>query len=121
MGNTRLNSLGRTAQQELMIHRQISTKRSYDSLETVMDSDAEEDCNVHHQTSHHLNSPPLSPEQSPIRLVSPDLNSVCDVTSFKRRRVTFCDKNLLSAYPILVSPDVSSDEQDCDTIHIKQQ
>jgi len=110
--NTRLNSLGRTAQQELMIHRQISTKRSYDSLETVMDSD--EDSCVHRQSSHHLKSPPSSPEQSPIRLVSPDLNSVCDVSAFKRRRVTFSDKNLLSAYPILVSPDVSSDEQDSD-------
>jgi len=112
--NTRLNSLGRTAQQELMIHRQITTKRSYDSLETVMDSDAEEDGLVHRQSSHHLTSPPSSPEQSPIRLVSPDLNSVCDVSGFKRRRVTFSDKNLLSAYPILVSPDCSSDEQDSD-------
>jgi len=113
--NTRLNSLGRTAQQELMIHRQITTKRSYDSLETVMDSDVSDEGCVHRrQSSLHMTSPPSSPEQSPIRLVSPDLNCVCDVSGFKRRRVTFSDKNLLSAYPILVSPDVSSDEQDSD-------
>jgi hypothetical protein len=120
--NTRLNSLGRTAQQELMVHHQISTKRSYDSLETVMDSDdddehMEEDHSrhSHHRQSplEHLSSPPLSPEQSQIRLVSPDLNCVRDPTGFKRRRVTFSEENLLAAaYPILVSPDVSSDEQD---------
>lgn len=118
--NTRLNSLGQTAQQELMVHRQISTKRSYESLETVLDSDddderMEEDHSRHsHQSPlEHLSSPPLSPEQSQIRLVSPDLNSVCDPTGFKRRRVTFSEENLLvAAYPILVSPNVSSDELD---------
>jgi len=119
--NTRLNSLGRTAQQELMVHHQISSKRSYDSLETVMDSD--DDMEDHRQSSHyhhyqnpleHLTSPPLSPEQSPMRLVSPDLNSVCDPSGFKRRRVTFSEESLLAAYPLLVSPDVSSDEQDND-------
>lgn len=124
--NTRLNSLGRTAQQELMVHHQISTKRSYDSLETVMDSDDDGDEHMeednsrislshHHQSPlEHLSSPPLSPEQSQIRLVSPDMNCVCDPSGFKRRRVTFSEENLLaaSAYPILVSPDVSSDEQD---------
>lgn len=112
--NTRINSLGRTAQEELMIHRQISSKRSYDSLDTVMNSDGEDcDDDIHNRhSSHHLSSPPLSPEQSPLRLVSPDMNSVCEVSGFKRRRVTFSDENLLFAYPILVSPDVSSDEQD---------
>jgi len=111
--NTRLNSLGQTAQQELMVHHQISSKRSYDSLETVMDSDVY-DNEVHPHSSHHLSSPPLSPEQPLVRLVSPDLNSVCGPSGFKRRRVTFSEENLLSAYPVLVSPDVSSDEQDND-------
>jgi len=115
--NTRINSLGRTAQEELMGHRQISSKRSYDSLDTEMDSDVEDcdDDDVHRRrrSSHHLSSPPLSPEQSLLRLVSPDMNnSVCEVSGYKRRRVTFSDENLLFAYPILVSPDVSSDEQD---------
>lgn len=118
--NTRLNSLGYTAQQELMVHNQISSKRSYDSLETVADSDDEDSQDLHHYHHNslnileHLTSPPLSPEQSPLRLVSPDLNSTCDSFGFKRRRVTFSDENLVAAYPILVSPDVSSDEQDND-------
>lgn len=115
--NTRLNSLGRTAQQELS---HISSKRSFDSLETAVESDVENQdyCDQRNhsrpETScQHLSSPPLSPEQSPLRLVSPDLNSVCEVSGgFKRRRVTFCDETLLSAYPILVSPDASCDEQD---------
>jgi len=119
--NTRLNSLGRTAQQELMVHHQISSKRSYDSLETVMDSEDDDMDDHRHSSQHHryqnpldhLTSPPLSPEQSPLRLVSPDLNSVCDPSGFKRRRVTFSEENLsAAAYPMLVSPDVSSDEQD---------
>jgi len=120
--NTRLNSLGQTAQQELMVHRQISTKRSYESLETVLDSDDDDERMEEDQSRHshhhqspleHLSSPPLSPEQSQIRLVSPDLNCVCDPTGFKRRRVTFSEENLLvAAYPILVSPNVSSDELD---------
>ncbi|OEU12168.1 hypothetical protein FRACYDRAFT_219568, partial [Fragilariopsis cylindrus CCMP1102] len=110
----------RTAQQELMVHRQISTKRSYESLETVLDSDDDDERMEEDQSRHshqspleHLSSPPLSPEQSQLRLVSPDLNSVCDPTGFKRRRVTFSEENLLvAAYPILVSPNVSSDELD---------
>jgi len=103
--NTRLNSLGRTAKAELMVHRQISSKRSFDSMSTVMDSDDEMD----HLPSNSLSSPPLSPEQ-PLRLVSPELNCSCEPsnTSSKRRRVTFCDNEV--SYPTLVSPDVSSDE-----------
>jgi hypothetical protein len=103
--NTRLNSLGRTAKEELMVHSQISSKRSFDSMSTVMDSDDE----IEH---HHLSSPPLSPEQ-PLRLVSPELNCTGDssnTSSFKRRRVTFSEDEVSDVYPTLVSPDVSSDE-----------
>lgn len=94
--NTRLNALGKTSKQCLML--QISSKRSFESLETV---DEDERCP----------SPPVSPEHAPIRLVSPDSMS----QPSKRRRVTFSDKPLPPAvYPTLISPDVSSDEQECD-------
>lgn len=110
--NTRLNSLGRTAKEELMVHRQISSKRSFDSMSTVMDSDDEME--HHHLSSNCLRSPPLSPEQ-PLRLVSPELNCVSDGnSSFKRRRVTFSEEEVSDVYPTLVSPDVSSDEQECE-------
>lgn len=112
--NTRLNSLGRTAKEELMVYRQISSKRSFDSMETLMDSDDEME-HHHHHPSDLLSSPPLSPTQQPLRLVSPDLNCACSSqSSCKRRRVTFSE-DILSAvavYPTLVSPDVSSDEQE---------
>lgn len=108
--NTRLNSLGRTAKEELMVHRQISSKRSFDSMSTVMDSDDEME--HHHMSSNCLRSPPLSPEQ-PLRLVSPELNCVSEGnSSFKRRRVTFSEDEVSNVYPTLVSPDVSSDEQE---------
>jgi len=110
--NTRLNSLGRTAKQELMVNCQISSKRSFDSMSTIMDDD--DYMEHHHQSSNSLRSPPLSPEQ-PIRFVSPDLNcsgQSSNTSSFKRRRVTFSDDKLSFVYPILVSPDVSSDEQE---------
>lgn len=107
--NTRLNSLGRTAKEELMVHSQISSKRSFDSMSTVMDSDDE----MEHLSSNCLRSPPLSPEQ-PLRLVSPELNCVSEpnTSSFKRRRVTFSDHEVSDVFPSLVSPDVSSDEQE---------
>jgi len=111
--NTRFNSLGWTAQQELMVHHQFSSKRSYDSLETVMDSDDDnmEDYRHYQNTLDHATSPPLSPEPSHLRLVSPDMNSVCDPSGFKRRCVTFSEENLSAAtYPMLVSLDLSSDE-----------
>jgi len=108
--NTRMNSLGKTAKEELMIHRQISSKRSFDSMSTVMESEDELDI---HQSSNVLNSPPLSPEQ-PLRLISPELNCKTQVPSFKRRRVTFFEDEVSEVYPVLVSPDVSSDEQEQD-------
>jgi hypothetical protein len=108
--NTRLNSLGKTAKEELMIHRQISSKRSFDSMSTVMESEDEMDL---HQSSSALSSPPLSPEQ-PLRLISPELNCQTEVPTFKRRRVTFPEDEVSEVYPALVSPDVSSDEQEQD-------
>jgi len=113
--NTRLNSLGRTAKEELMVHRQISSKRSFDSMSTAMYSDDEME--PHNFQSNGLSSPPLSPEQ-PIRLVSPDL--ICavpttDARNFKRRRVTFSNDEVSDVYPVLVSPDVSSDELENDS------
>lgn len=116
--NTRLNSLGRTATEELMVHRHISSKRSFDSMDTVLlDCHSDDEMEHHsHHTSDRLSSPPMSPEQ-PRRLVSPEF--ICAVPSqasnFKRRRVTFSDESLPVAYPILVTPDVSSDEQDQDS------
>lgn len=111
--NTRLNSLGKTAKEELMVQRHFSSKRSFDSMETALECQSDDE--MEQPTSVRLSSPPLSPEP-PIRLVSPDLNCAAPSvsTSFKRRRVTFSDNCLKSAYPILVSPDVSSDEQDTD-------
>jgi len=113
--NTRMNSLGRTAKEELMVHRQISSKRSFDSMSTVMDSDDEMD---HHNFQlNNLSSPPLSPEQ-PLRLVSPDFSCAVpptDSRNFKRRRVTFSNDEVSDVYPVLVSPDVSSDELENDS------
>jgi pSer/pThr/pTyr-binding forkhead associated (FHA) protein len=94
--NTRLNALGKTSKHCLMV--QICSKRSFESLETV---EEDERCP----------SPPMSPEQVPMRLVSPDSLS----QPSKKRRVTFSEKPLPPAvYPTLVSPDVSSDEQECE-------
>jgi hypothetical protein len=112
--NTRLNSLGRTAQDELVALRKITSKRSYDSLETVIDSldDEIDDGHKFHPVSERITSPPLSPDQPLAKIVSPDLNCVSDQSGFKRRRVTFSQESLPAGYPMLVSPDVSSDEQE---------
>ena len=83
---------------------QLSSKRSFDSLETVAPEDLMED--------ERCSSPPLSPEKAPLRLVSPDM--LMQQTSNKRRRVTFSEAPPMASYPILVSPDVSSDEQEND-------
>lgn len=102
--NTRFNALGKTAKQTVLM-QQLSSKRSFDSLETVGPEDLmdEERCS----------SPPLSPEKIPMRLVSPDM--MMQQTSNKRRRVTFSEAPPMAAYPMLVSPDVSSDEQENDS------
>ena len=98
--NTRLNSLGKTAKDCLTMS--LSSKRSFDSVETA---ECEyEDCCKRMRCS----SPPLSPEQAPMRLVSPEFSPS------KRRRVTFSEDPPRNFYPTLVSPDVSSDENDDD-------
>lgn len=101
--NTRFNALGKTAKQAVLM--QLSSKRSFDSLETVAPEDLMEE--------ERCSSPPLSPEKAPLRLVSPDM--LMQQSSNKRRRVTFSEAPPMAAYPVLVSPDVSSDEQEIDT------
>jgi hypothetical protein len=101
--NTRFNALGKTAKQTLLMN-QLSSKRSFDSLETVGPEDLMEE--------ERCSSPPLSPEKVPIRLVSPDM--LMQQTNNKRRRVTFSEAPPMAVYPMLVSPDVSSDEQEID-------
>lgn len=98
--NTRFNALGATAKNSLIVS--LSSKRSFDSMSTV--EDAEYDCKQPRCTS-----PPLSPQQVPVRLVSPDFNH-----PGKRRRVSFSSAPPKAFYPNLVSPDLSSDENDCE-------
>lgn len=98
--NTRLNALGKTAKNCLAMS--LSSKRSFDSMETA-ECEYEEDCCKRLRCM----SPPLSPEQSPVRLVSPDC-----LPPSKRRRVSFSEDPPRAFYPTLVSPDVSSDETD---------
>jgi pSer/pThr/pTyr-binding forkhead associated (FHA) protein len=97
--NTRFNSLGNTARTSLMMD--LCCKRSFDSMSTVEDVDFD-DCK-----RSRCSSPPLSPLQLPMRLVSPDLQP-----GQKRRRVSFSNAPPKSFYPNLVSPDLSSDEND---------
>jgi hypothetical protein len=98
--NTWLNALGKTAKDSLFLS--LSSKRSFDSMETAEcdDYDYEEVKRMR------CSSPPLSPEQEPVRLVSPDFGQPS-----KRRRVTF-SKETQAFYPNLVSPNLSSDEND---------
>lgn len=94
--NTRLNSLGKTAKDSLL---SITSKRSFDSIETV-DSDFE-------SKRSRCSSPPLSPEPQLVRLVSPEIGQPS-----KRRRVSFSGDPPKASYPNLISPDLSSDEND---------
>ena len=98
--NTRFNSLGTTARNSLLTA--LTSKRSFDSMSTVEDVDF--DCK-----RPRCSSPPLSPQEQPLRLVSPDLNQ-----PGKRRRVSFSNDPPTAFYPALVSPDLSSDENDCE-------
>eukprot|EP00980_Cylindrotheca_fusiformis_P024641 scaffold12194_cov129-Cylindrotheca_fusiformis.AAC.5 len=97
--NTRFNALGSTAKSSLMMS--LSCKRSFDSMSTVDEADFD-DCK-----RSRCSSPPLSPQQYPVRLVSPDL-----ATGHKRRRVSFSNAPPKAFYPNLVSPYLSSDEAD---------
>lgn len=92
--NTRLNSLGKTAKDSLVMS--LSSKRSFDSVETV-DSDCE-------NKRMRCSSPPLSPAQ-PVRLVSPEMGE-----PYKRRRVSFSSEPPKAFYPNLISPDLSCDD-----------
>jgi hypothetical protein len=96
--NTRLNALGKTAKDSLIMS--LTSKRSFDSMETV-ESDYE-------AKRIRCSSPPLFPEREPLRLVSPDLSGQPN----KRRRVTFSDEPPRAFYPALISPDLSSDENE---------
>ena len=95
--NTRFNSLGKTAKDSLLTG--LSSKRSFDSIETL-DSDIE-------NKRLRCSSPPLSPEHHIVRLVSPDT-----AQPNKRRRVSFSNEPPKAFYPNLISPDLSSDEND---------
>jgi len=99
--NTRFNALGTTAKNSLMTI--LTSKRSFDSMSTVDDADF--DCKRQRCTS-----PPLSPQQVPLNLVSPDFSQ----PGHKRRRVSFSSAPPTAFYPSLVSPDLSSDENDCE-------
>lgn len=100
--NTRFNSLGPTARNSLMMA--LSSKRSFDSMSTVEDAEYEE-CSKRQRCS----SPPMSPQQeAPVHLVSPDSSQ----PGHKRRRVSFSSAPPQAFYPNLVSPDMSSDEND---------
>lgn len=101
--NTRFNSLGSTARSSLMMS--LSCKRSFDSMSTVEDAEFD-DCK-----RSRCSSPPLSPQQFSLRLVSPDLQP-----GHKRRRVSFSSAPPKAFYPNLVSPDLSSDEHDIEEI-----
>eukprot|EP00934_Nitzschia_sp_Nitz4_P007294 Nitzschia sp. Nitz4//scaffold36_size144017//98549//99580//NITZ4_003105-RA/size144017-processed-gene-0.86-mRNA-1//-1//CDS//3329549513//7284//frame0 len=94
--NTRLNALGRTAKDSL--YSSLTSKRSFESVETVAgDFDSKESrC-----------SSPMVDEPEPVRLVSPDMNQ-----PNKRRRVSFSSEPPKAFYPSLISPDLSSDEND---------
>lgn len=96
--NTRLNALGKTAKDSLTMP--LTSKRSFDSMET-----AESDYETKRMR---CSSPPLSPEREPLCLVSPDMSGQPN----KRRRVTFSDEPPRAFYPALISPDLSSDEND---------
>mmetsp|Transcript_4081 Transcript_4081/g.11825 ORF Transcript_4081/g.11825 Transcript_4081/m.11825 type:complete len:347 (-) Transcript_4081:91-1131(-) len=95
--NTRLNALGKAAKDTLFTG--LTSKRSFDSVETV-DSDIE-------NKRMRCSSPPLSPERQLVRLVSPESSQ-----PNKRRRVSFSSDPPKAFYPNLISPDLSSDENE---------
>lgn len=97
--NTRYNSLGTTARNSLT----LTSKRSFDSMSTVDDLDYEEK-----DDSMRCSSPPLSPQQQQVRLVSPDFSQ----PGHKRRRVSFSSSPPKAFYPNLVSPNLSGDENE---------
>lgn len=99
--NTRLNALGKTAME--VISLPMSTKRSFDSIETMGDI-----FDNMQETQDMRCTSPLMFDESPIRLVSPDIGG----PPTKRRRVRFSDHPPESYCPTLISPDPSCDEID---------
>ena len=99
--NTRLNALGQTAIDTVRLSvLHMTSKRSFDSLDGAETFD--EPCSKRMRCS----SPPLSPEE-PLRLVSPDLPSAT-----KHRRVSFSSEPPATVYPVLVTPEELSSEED---------
>ena len=112
--NTRLNALGNTAQERVRgtisysIEQALSVvrKRSFDSLSSRDTLDCDE---VEPEFKRvRCSSPPPSPEEPPIRLVSPDL-SAC---SSKPRRVHFSLEPPQAFYPVAVTPEELSGGED---------
>ncbi|CAJ1959840.1 unnamed protein product [Cylindrotheca closterium] len=98
--NTRYNALGPTARSSLL--STLTSKRSFDSMSTVEDLDYQE------KDEMRCSSPPLSPQQQQVRLVSPDLSQ----PGHKRRRVSFSSAPPKAFYANLVSPNLSGDENE---------
>jgi len=112
--NTRLNALGNAGQERVRgaisfsIEQALSVarKRSFDSLSSRDTLDCDE---VEPEFKRvRCSSPPPSPEEPPIRLVSPDL-SAC---SSKPRRVHFSLEPPQAFYPVAVTPDEMSGGED---------
>lgn len=109
--NTRLNALGITAQKQ--VHRTISCaipeclsvfrKRSFDSLSSrvTLEDDQEAECK-----RLRCSSPPLSADCLPVCLVSPDISSSLP------RRVHFSLEPPQAFYPVAVTPEEMSSEED---------
>ena len=109
--NTRINALGKTASEvlgdrvfaTLQEAVAVSRKRSYDSLDSRETLDEDPCC------KRRCMSPPTSPEQMPVRFVSPDLPPVSLIS---HRHVTFSKDPPQAFYPALVTPDDLSSEED---------
>ena len=111
--NTRLNALGASVVSRIREGRSpshddcVTRKRSFDSLSTSATLDEDfEPCSKRSRCS----SPPLSPESSPIHLVSPDVS---------KRQVHFSPLPPQAFYPALVTSEESlSAEEDNDDLDL---
>ena len=114
--NTRLNALGRTAGERLRdsVFRTIDSalavpttrKRSFDCLDSTRIELNQPSCAG--KRLRYCASPPPSPEEPPLRLVSPDLPP-----AMIAKRVTFSSEPPRLFYPALVTPEeLSSGEED---------
>lgn len=114
--NTRLNALGRTAGERLRdsVFRTIDSalavpttrKRSFECLDSTRIELNQPSCAG--KRLRYCASPPPSPEEPPLRLVSPDLPP-----AMIAKRVTFSSEPPRLFYPALVTPEeLSSGEED---------